>query len=74
MPIPRPPALTEGYRHNFDTLKRAWRQGDVALVSAVRKAEPSPRSPGLRHATERRQHHHAGAFCSDVRGQPIRGF
>ena len=35
-------ALTEGYRHNFDTLERAWRHGDVALVSAIRKADQAP--------------------------------
>jgi hypothetical protein len=42
MPIPRPPALTEGYTHNFDTLKRAGRNGDLALVSAIRKADQAP--------------------------------
>jgi hypothetical protein len=36
---PRPPALLRGYRENFNTLLRAAGQGDLALVSAIRKAD-----------------------------------
>jgi hypothetical protein len=45
MPIPRPPALTEGYRHNFDTLERAWRHGDVALVCAMQQNDDDTITP-----------------------------
>lgn len=34
-----PKPLRAGERANFDTLLRAARQGDVALVSAIRKAD-----------------------------------
>lgn len=37
-PIP----LTEGYRANFDTMLKAIKAGDVALVSAIRKADQAP--------------------------------
>lgn len=33
---PIPPALLDGHRKNFQTLRRAWKDGAVALVSAVR--------------------------------------
>jgi hypothetical protein len=38
---PSPPTakLGEGYRKNFDTLETACHRGDLALVSAVRKAD-----------------------------------
>ena len=35
----RPPALLPGYKENFNTLLRAAGQGDLALVSAIRKAD-----------------------------------
>jgi hypothetical protein len=38
----RPPALLPGYRENFNTLLRAAGQGDLALVSAIRKADQKP--------------------------------
>jgi len=34
--------LTAGYIANFETLKKALRNGDLALVSAVRKADQKP--------------------------------
>lgn len=37
-----PPALTDGYKANFETLKRAADFGDLALVSAIRKADQKP--------------------------------
>lgn len=33
---PIPPALLDGHRKNFNTLRRAWRDGALALVSAIR--------------------------------------
>ncbi len=38
----RPPALLRGYRENFNTLLRAAGQRDLALVSAIRKADQKP--------------------------------
>jgi hypothetical protein len=38
----RPPALLPGYKENFNTLQRAAGQGDLALVSAIRKADQKP--------------------------------
>lgn len=32
-----PPKLTKGQRQNFETLKRAAKSGDLALVSCLRK-------------------------------------
>ena len=37
-----PPPLLKGYKKNFDTLKRACLNGDLALVSAVRKSDKMP--------------------------------
>jgi hypothetical protein len=34
-----PPKLARGHRANFKTLLRAAAQGDVALVSAIRRAD-----------------------------------
>ena len=42
MPNPYPPALEDGYRVNFETLQEADRNGDLALVSAIRKADNQP--------------------------------
>lgn len=42
MPTEAPPALLPGYRKNFSTLERAGRNGDLALVSAIRKADQAP--------------------------------
>jgi hypothetical protein len=39
---PKPPRLLEGYIANFDTLKAAGRNNDLALVSAIRKADNKP--------------------------------
>lgn len=36
---PTPPALTEVQKKNYNTLKRAARDGRLALLSAVRKAD-----------------------------------
>lgn len=36
------PPLRAGDRANFDTLKRAALNGDLALVSAIRKADQKP--------------------------------
>jgi hypothetical protein len=41
-PTPKPPALLPGYKANFETLKRACLSGDLALVSAIRKADGKP--------------------------------
>jgi len=35
----KPPKLRPGDKANFNTLKRAHRQGDLALVSAIRKSD-----------------------------------
>jgi hypothetical protein len=37
-----PPPLTEGYKANFATLQRADANGDLALISAVRKKDRKP--------------------------------
>ena len=37
-----PPALTEGYRANFQTLLKAAKYEDLALVSAIRKSDRKP--------------------------------
>lgn len=37
-----PPALAKGYVKNFETLQRASTQGQLALVSAIRKADQKP--------------------------------
>ena len=38
----KPPALLPGYKANFETLKQAAENGDLALVSAIRKADQAP--------------------------------
>jgi hypothetical protein len=38
----KPPKLKKGYIANFDTLKRAFAHGDVALVSARRAQDNKP--------------------------------
>jgi hypothetical protein len=40
----KPPALTKGYRANFETLKMAGGHGDLALISAIEKASGQPRA------------------------------
>lgn len=37
-----PPRLLPGYRKNFNTLLRAAKADDLALVSAIRKADQAP--------------------------------
>ena len=37
-----PPKLRKGDKDNFATLKRAFLNGDVALVSAIRKSDQTP--------------------------------
>ena len=37
-----PPKLAKGYRQNFQTLLDAVRNGDAALVSAIRKSDQKP--------------------------------
>ena len=39
---PTPPKLRKGDKMNFETLQRALMNGDVALVSAIRKADRKP--------------------------------
>jgi len=39
---PTPPRLRKGDRMNFETLRRAFVNGDLALVSAIRKADRKP--------------------------------
>ena len=36
------PKLLPGYKDNFETLKKACANGDLALVSAIRKADQKP--------------------------------
>lgn len=37
-----PPKLTEGHKANFKTLQRAHENGDLCLVSAIRRSDQSP--------------------------------
>ena len=37
-----PPKLLKGYRTNFTTLEKAHGAGQLALVSAIRKADQKP--------------------------------
>ena len=37
-----PPALADSHRENFKTLRRAANNSDIALVSAIRKADRKP--------------------------------
>jgi len=41
-PVPTPPPIAEGYVANFNTFKRAMKNDDVALVSAIRKEDNKP--------------------------------
>lgn len=38
----KPQKLSKGYKANFKTLERAFKNGDLALVSAIRKADQKP--------------------------------
>ena len=38
----QPPRLLPGYRANFETLRRAGANHDLALLSAIRKADRKP--------------------------------
>ena len=38
----KPPKLTEGYRENFETLRLACFNHDLALVSGIRKSDQQP--------------------------------
>jgi hypothetical protein len=38
----KPPPLSDSYAANFKTLKKASDHGDIALVSAIRKADGKP--------------------------------
>jgi hypothetical protein len=38
----QPPALSQGHVENFETLKRACLADDLALISAIRKADDAP--------------------------------
>lgn len=40
--IETPPPLLDAYKSNFKTLKTACGYGDLALVSAIRKADKKP--------------------------------
>lgn len=37
-----PPALNKHHTANFKTLTKAFKRGDVALVSAIRKSDQQP--------------------------------
>lgn len=39
--IPVPPAISKWQKKNFETLQRAMKAGDVALISAVRRDDHS---------------------------------
>ena len=41
---PTPPPLTDAYKKNFETLTRAFRNEDAALVSAIDKTSGEPRA------------------------------
>ena len=41
-PTQKPPKLKKAYRENFNTLLQAAKNGDLALVSAIRKKDNSP--------------------------------
>lgn len=36
------PKLAKGYKHNYDTLLQAAENGDLALMSAIRKSDQQP--------------------------------
>lgn len=38
----QPPKLLDGYKRNFETLLAATNNGDLALVSAIRRADEQP--------------------------------
>lgn len=38
----KPPKLLKGYKDNFETIKKANNDGQLALVSAIRKADQKP--------------------------------
>lgn len=38
----KPPKLAKGHKANFETLSRAFANQDIALVSAIRKADQQP--------------------------------
>jgi len=38
----KPPKLLEAYKNNFTTLKSAHSDGNLALVSAIRKSDKKP--------------------------------
>lgn len=42
--IPTPPRIARGYKANFEQLQRAFRLGDVALVSAIEKQSGEARA------------------------------
>jgi len=35
----KPPRLADAHKANFETLERAFKNGDLALVSAIRKTD-----------------------------------
>lgn len=37
-----PPALLDGYQSNFETLLKAAKNGDLVLISAIRKSDRQP--------------------------------
>lgn len=37
-----PPPIADGYKTNFETLKRACNDGNLALMSAIRKSDQQP--------------------------------
>ena len=41
-PKKTPPRLNEAHTHNFDLIRKAEAAGDLALVSAIRKADQKP--------------------------------
>jgi len=38
----KPPKLLKAHKDNFDTLQRAMRDGNLALLSAIRKEDQKP--------------------------------
>jgi len=52
--MPRqPPRLRKGDKLNFETLRRACKSDDLAVVSAIRKSDKGPCRPHLRHEPRR---------------------
>jgi len=65
-----PPPITDGYRHNFETLLKASRNDDLCLVSAIRAKDQAPVALVCAHFVDEGGMHQIVPIAQMIEGNP----